>query len=125
MADGKPGAPKGHPKAGGRVAGVRNKATREREAHLAEVLIAEQLTDEEIASLSAVQVLMRIMRAEVLEGDRAGAKATAAILAPYQSAKLSSSDVRITNTDATKSDEDIAAELAAVQAKLAAARVVN
>jgi hypothetical protein len=90
-----------------------------------EVLIAENLTSDEIASLSAVQVLCRILRAEVMEGDRAGAKATAAILAPYQSAKLSSSDVRITNTDATKSDADIAAELAEVQAKLAAAKLLH
>ena len=90
-----------------------------------EVLIAENLTSDEIASLSAVQVLCHILRAEVMEGDRAGAKATAAILAPYQSAKLSSSDVRITNTDATKSDADIAAELAEVQAKLAAAKLLH
>jgi DNA invertase Pin-like site-specific DNA recombinase len=61
----RPGRPKGQPKTGGRVAGVRNRATREREAHLSEMLLAERLTEDEIASLSAVQVLMRIMRAEV------------------------------------------------------------
>jgi hypothetical protein len=33
--------------------------------------------------------------------------------------------VRITNADATKTDEQIAAELAAVQAKLAAVKVLN
>ena len=121
----KPGRPRGLRKTGGRVAGVKNKATRLREQRMVEVLIAERLTPNEIATLTAVQVLERIMRAEVLAGDKAGAKATAAILAPYQSAKLSSSDVRITNTDATKSDADIAAELAEVQAKLAAAKLLH
>jgi hypothetical protein len=117
--------PTGQPKLGGRQKGTKNRATRLREQRIADVLIAEHLTPEEVSTLSAVQVLCRILRAEVLEGDRAGARATAAILAPYQSAKLSSSDVRITNTDATKTDEQIAAELAEVQAKLTAAKVLN
>jgi hypothetical protein len=120
-----PGQPKGGQKFGGKQKGTKNKVTREREQRIAEVLIAENLSPDEIASLSAVQVLCRILRAEVLEGDRAGAKATAAILAPYQSAKLSSSDVKISGSLDTKSDEDIAAEMAEIQARLAAAKVLN
>jgi hypothetical protein len=121
----KPGRPLGYPKSGGRMPGVKNKTTRLREQRMVERLITENLSPDEVANMTAVQVLCRILRYEVLEGDRAGAKATAAILAPYQSARLSSSDLRITNVDATKSDEVIEAELVELRAKLAAARALN
>ncbi len=116
MANGKPGAPMGHPKWGGRPKGGKNKATREREAHLLERLIAERLTEAEVATLSAVQVLCRIMRAEVLVNDWAGAKQTAAILAPYQSPRLAQSDVRITDEAPVRSMAVILAEIDAIRA---------
>lgn len=120
-----PGRPKGGQKFGGRQKGTKNKATREREQRMTERLITEHLSPDDVASMTAVEVLCRILRAEVLEGDRAAAKATAAILAPYQSAKLSSSDMRITNADAAKSDAELAAELAALHEKMIAAKVLN
>jgi hypothetical protein len=111
MANGKPGAPKGHPRYGGRVAGVRNKATREREAHLVEVLLAERLTPEQLAELTAVQVLQRIMRAELMAGDLVGAKASAIALAPYQSARLSSVDMTVVPTSVVRDPSVILAEM--------------
>jgi hypothetical protein len=121
----RPGRPKGQPKTGGRVAGVRNRATREREAHLSEMLLAERLTEDEIASLSAVQVLMRIMRAEVRAGDLAGAKQTAIALAPYQSARLASTDLHVSGSLDTRDPAVVQAELAEVEALMEAARTVN
>ena len=43
MADGKPGAPKGHPKHGGMVARVKNKPTKEREQRIAESLSPDEI----------------------------------------------------------------------------------
>ena len=112
-------------KTGGRVKGSKNRATRLREQRLGEALIADRLTAEQAASLTSLPALRHILRNGLLAGDYAGAKVTANMIAPYENARLSSSDVRITGTLESKSDADIAAELAEVQAKLAAAKVLN
>lgn len=127
MMDGarRPGRPKGTPKTGGRVAGVRNKTTRLREQAMVRALVESALTPEQIAELTPLDVLLRIMRSAYQAGDVAAAQAAAMAAAPYVHAKLSSSDVRITDTNAAKSDEQVDAEIAAIHAKLAAARVVN
>lgn len=125
MADGRPGAPRGHVKYGGRAAGVKNKSTRERERRITELLIAEQLTPEQQAEITPLMVMLRIMRARTRAGDDVGALIAAQLAAPYVHPKLSSSDVRITNEDTRKSDEAIEAELIELRDKLAAARVMN
>jgi hypothetical protein len=124
MAERRGGRPKGLPKTGGKQKGSLNKATLARAQAMAQALVAEALTPEQQAELTPLAALLRIMRAELQAGDHAAAKVTASLAAPYCHAKLSSSDVRITGTLDTKSDEDIAAEIAAVRAKLAAATKV-
>lgn len=58
-------------------------------------------------------------------GDCAGALIAAQTAAPYCHARLTSSDLRIRNEFASKSDADIASEMAESKRKFAAARVVN
>jgi hypothetical protein len=119
------GRPKGIPKTGGRQKGAQNKATRQKHQALIDALIAERLTPEQALELQPLQVMLRIMRSRLQVGDDVGALAAAAAAAPYVHARLSNSDLRVTNTMAEKSDEQLAAELADLEARMIAARVVN
>jgi hypothetical protein len=112
-------------KTGGRQKGVKNVKTRLREQRMVQALIVEHLAPEDVASLNSLAALRHILRTEMLAGDFGAAKVTANMIAPYENAKLSASDMRISGSLDTKSDADIAAELAEVQAKLAAAKVLN
>jgi hypothetical protein len=51
--------------------------------------------------------------------------AAASPAAPYVHPKLSNTDMRITGDLTTKSDTELAAEIAGLEAKIAAASVVN
>jgi hypothetical protein len=125
MANGRPGAPKGHPKFGGRVAGTKNRATREREQRLVQALVAEQLTPEQQAEIMPLHVMLRIMRARDRAGDDAGALAAAIAAAPYCHCRLTAADLHVTSEDSRLSDEQLREAIEEVQQKLAAARVLN
>jgi hypothetical protein len=125
MAERRGGRPPGLPKTGGKQKGSLNKATLVRAQAIAQALVAEQLTPEQQAEVTPLAIMLRIMRARARSGDDVGALAAAQAAAPYCHARLSSSDVHITNEDARKSDTEIEQELRELQAKLAAARVLN
>jgi hypothetical protein len=118
----------GHVKIGGRKAGVPNKATVVREQEVLRIVAeatAGNLPAEDAVNATPLEAMLICMRWALAERDRAGVLAAATAAAPYMHPRLSSSDVRISATLDSKSDADIAAELAEVQAKLAAARVLN
>jgi hypothetical protein len=58
------------------------------------------------------------MLARFKSGDTAGAVEVAALAAPYMHAKLSSTDLHVQGSLSDKSDDDLAAELADLDAKL-------
>lgn len=118
-------APKGHPRYGGRTRGTLNHATRLRQQALANATIAAALTPEQITELTPLEVMRAIMRNRFHAGDYDGALAAAKEAAPYVHAKLSSSDVRLTGELTTKTDAELVAEIAALEGKIAAARVMN
>jgi hypothetical protein len=113
-------APKGHPRWGGKQKGSKNYAMREGEQRLVQALAAEQLSPEQQAEIAPLHVMLRIMRARDRAGDDAGALAAAIAAAPCCHARLSSSDMHVSGSLDGKNDADLAAELAAVEAKLAA-----
>ncbi len=118
-------AGKGEPKTGGRKAGAPNKATLARAQAIADALVAEQLTPEQIEALEPLPVMLRIMRARTAAGDDAGALAAAALAAPYRHAKLTSTDLHVSGQLDTRDPETVKAEIAEIEALMAAARVVN
>ena len=120
-----PSHPPKRPRAGGRVKGTPNKKTRLKRQEVINALIAETLAPDQVELLQPLEVMLRVMRARVLAGDDAGALVAAAACAPYCHARLSSSDLRITNTMAAKTDEERLREAAELEARMAAARVVN
>jgi hypothetical protein len=104
---------------------VRGKATQARAQAIALALVAEELTPEQQAEITPLALMLRIMRARDRAGDNAGALAAAIAAAPYCHSRLTAADLHVTGSLDSKSDADIAAELAEVQAKLAAAKVLN
>jgi hypothetical protein len=104
---------------------VRGKATQARAQAIALALVAEELTPEQQAEITPLALMLRIMRARDRAGDHVGALAAATAAAPYCHSRLTAADVHVTGSLDSKSDADIAAELAEVQAKLAAAKVLN
>ena len=119
------GRPKGTPKTGGRSAGTPNKATLARAQAIAQALISEQLTPAQVEALQPLPVMLRIMRARAAAGDDAGALAAAIAASPYCHSRLTAADLHVSGSLDSKSDADVAAELAEVQAKLAVAKVLN
>ena len=122
------GAPFGHPKWAGRKKGTANKATVAREQEVLRIVAeatAGNLPADDVVNATPLEAMLICLRWALAEKDRAGVLAAASAAAPYIHPRLSSSDVRITGTLDSKSDADIAAELAEVQAKLAAAKVLN
>lgn len=117
--------PRGLPKTGGRAVGVKNVATRLREQALREAIIASALTPEQVEELTPLSVMQAIMRERFRAGDHHGALAAAEACAPYCHSRLSSTDLHVTGSLATRTDEEIAAERQEIAAKLEASRTVN
>jgi hypothetical protein len=72
-----------------------------------------------------VQGLARILRAEMQAGNHAAAKTTAAILAPYQTPRLSASDVRVRRDVAERTDAELMVEIAQLEARLGLSRTIE
>ena len=83
------------------------------------------LTEEQLSELTPLAVMLLVMTARVRASDHAGALEAAAAAAPYMHPRLSSADLRVRNEYAGKSDAEIAAELAALEARFSAAEVVH
>jgi hypothetical protein len=110
----------------GRTAGTPNKKTVLRAQLLQDAIAKSALLPAEVAEMSPLGVLLFVMRERMAAGDREGAVLVATAAAPFCHPRLTSSDLRVTNTDAERSDSDILAELAELKRKrAAAAKVVN
>jgi hypothetical protein len=96
-----------------------------RQQQLREATLAAALTPEQCAELSPLEVMRAIMRNRFRAGDYDGALAAARECAPYVHAKLAQTDMRISGTLATKSDSELADEIAQLEARIAAAQVVH
>jgi hypothetical protein len=96
-----------------------------RQQQLREATLAAALTPEQCAELSPLEVMRAIMRNRFRAGDYDGALAAARECAPYVHAKLTSTDLKVSGTLTTRSDEELSLEIAAIEQKLAAARTLN
>jgi hypothetical protein len=115
---------KGHAKLGGRRKGsVNKKMTFQREAMEA-VFARLGVAPERIAELSPLQMMLACGHLAIEAGDRAGLLAAASAAAPYMHPRLSSSDVRVKHDLGDKSDEELLAELAGIEARIAAAHLL-
>jgi hypothetical protein len=112
----------GHPRLGGRKAGVSNQETqvrREIEAQvMAQAIRMTDVTSEELERLSPLNVLLLAMIARWKAGDLAGAVTCASIAAPYCHPRLSQTDVRVEHSLADKSDAELLLEAEELQQKL-------
>ena len=84
------GRTKGAPKTGGRVAGTPNKVTTDTIVQLREanMVIAKELTSDQMDALTPKEVMMRIMRTAYKSGHIPLALAAAEKCAPYIHARL-------------------------------------
>jgi hypothetical protein len=131
MSEHRGGRPKGLPKTGGRQKGSPNRATVERE-HAVAVAYASLaahlgVSADKLKEVSPVEAMLLCMQWSLQARDRAGILAAASAVAPYLHARLSSAEVHVsgTVTIADLSDEELAAAHAELDAKIAAARLLN
>jgi orotate phosphoribosyltransferase-like protein len=120
----------GHTKSGGRKKGSRNKSTvlRLKAEHEARTKLeqARLASWEEIEAASArmhtmtpLEVMLTGMHLKLGRGDIEGATKIAEAAAPYTSAKLVASEVRVQHSIEQRSDEEVALEMEMLRAKIA------
>jgi hypothetical protein len=119
-----PGAPLGHPRYGGRVAGTPNRATVAKAEAIALAHDAMGMTAADIAKLTPLDGMMLVMRWGVETKNPGVVLAAAAAAAPYVHARLSQSEVRISGT-VTLSDEQLQQEIAALEARMRQVEAVH
>jgi hypothetical protein len=121
------GRPKGHPKSGGRKRGSKNLTPGRHVVGTAPLkrelttLMALDLPPIKLEDMHPLVVIHAIMVMRFSSGDFAGALYAAVALAPYTNAKLTSSEVHVTHTLATMSDDELQAQALAYERRLAAA----
>ncbi len=96
-----------------------------REAEIARVVAEASGGQLSVETVSPLEAMLICMRWAMVENDRVGILAAAMAAAPYIHPRLSSSDVKITNVDASMTPAEIDAELEAIRAKKAAAKLLN
>jgi hypothetical protein len=122
---------RGHARLGGKAKGSKNKATIQRERAEEEARIrlaaARMASQEEIESAAArmhtmnpLEVMLTGMHLKLGRGDVDGAMKIAEAAAPYTAPKLNASDVTVRVTQ--RSDDDVAAEIEALRAKIERSR---
>jgi hypothetical protein len=112
---------KGHAKVGGKKKGTPNKKTVAARQALQDALTKCGLLPDEIATMTPLAAMMVVMRHRLTAADYDGALAAAREAAPYLHPRLSQQDLTVHNVDQARSDADLKAELAEIQAKMAAA----
>jgi hypothetical protein len=121
---------RGHTKFGGRKKGSRNKATilrlkAEHEAltKLAQARLASkeeiEMAAAQMHTMSPLEVMLTGMHLKLGRGDIEGATRIAEAAAPYTSAKLMASEVRVQHGIAQRSDAEVAAEIEVLRMKIA------
>jgi hypothetical protein len=96
-----------------------------RQEALAQAYVDAGLSPERISEVTPLQAMLICMHWALVQKNPQAVLAAASAAAPYVHPKLSSSDVRITGDLTTKSDAELATEIATLEAKIAAARIVN
>jgi hypothetical protein len=84
------------------------------------VQLAAEIPDE-IRDMTPLEAILLCMRWSIAAQDRVGILAAAAAAAPYCHARLASPDVRVTSTQDSMSDEELKAEIAELERRIAAA----
>jgi hypothetical protein len=111
----------GHAKVGGRVKGKPNRTTIERHEALQRALESCADLPEGVRNMTPLACLLTAMRYAWHLKDFENATRYAEIACPYVHPKLASADLTVRNTDVSKSDAELAAELAEIREKAAAA----
>jgi len=110
----------GHAKLGGRRKGTVSKIVLARQQAIAESLRTLDLAPEAIDAIAPLAVMRLVMVARLRAGDQAGALLAAEAAAPYCHPRLASADLRIRDEHAGKSDEQLQAEIAELERRIAA-----
>jgi hypothetical protein len=108
---------------------VPNKTTRlkveARDVAMQQVYAELALTPVKVESLSPLQCMLTVMHLALDGGNLPLALQCAGMAAPYIHPKLTSSEVKVSGTLTTKSDDELAQEIAQLEAKLAAAEMLR
>jgi hypothetical protein len=113
---------KGRAKTGGRKKGTPNKATIRRNRVLAQIERDARRMGQDPLLVSPLEVMRTVMCFRIAQRDYKGALEAAALAAPYVHARLNATDVKVQHTLTSKSDAEVAAEIQALQQKLAIAQ---
>src|SRR5215471_17080277 len=111
----------GHPKWGGRKKGTVSRKVLARQQAFEDALNACDLLPETIATMTPLATMLVVMRHRLTAKDYDGALVAAEAAAPFVHPRLASADLTVRNTDVSKSDAELAAELAEIRAKSEAA----
>jgi hypothetical protein len=112
----------GHRPGAGRKPGSRDKVTIDAEQKLAEATerLAAELTPEQIAAMSPLDVMLHAVKIEAMAGQWRMAAALAEKAAPYLHPKLSSEILNVRTDDGNRPTEDLAQERDAIARRRAA-----
>jgi hypothetical protein len=80
---------------------------------------------QEIAAMSPLEIMAKVMHARYLAGDHLGALMAAQAAAPYVHPRLNASDVTVHHTTASRSDAEISAEIEAIRSRIERAQVAT
>ena len=108
---------------GGRQKGTPNKATVAREEKLAEAYVraVQELSRDDIAAMSPLDIMLHAMKIAALADQWNAAAALAKEAAPYLHPKLSSETLSIRDDDSQRGADDIKAEIADIERRAAIA----
>jgi hypothetical protein len=115
---------KGHTKWGGKRKGSVNKKTEARMHLFADTEQALIQLGQDPTHVSPLMVMCSVMCFRLQQKDYKAAVEIAQMAAPYVHAKLNATDVNVRHSLANRSDSEVAAELAAIRAKIEAARTL-
>jgi hypothetical protein len=121
----KRGGQPGHPKHGGRKAGMPNRATIIKAEAMAAWVEMRPLSPEEIDTITPLEALLYILRVRLAGHEWHHAAQVAAMAAPYTHAKLTAIDMRVHADLSSKSDLELQQELDQLDRLIGARTIVG
>jgi hypothetical protein len=119
------GRPKGGRKAGGRKAGTPNKVTLLKREALDASYARVGITQEQLAEITPLKAMLICMHRALEQQDYDAVLTAATAAAPFVHARLASTEVKVSGSLSTRSDAELAQEIAELERKAAAVQSVH
>jgi hypothetical protein len=120
-----PGKSRGCAKTGGRRKGSVNKATLLRQEALNEAYSRMGITPEQLAEISPLKAMLVCMHRALEQRDYAAVLTAATAAAPYVHPRLASTELKVSGSLSSKSDAELAVEIADLERKAAAVQALH